>query len=60
MSFSMTTKMAAPMIKCQMCCNLGNLIEAICKDRFHWSSSASGIDDATNEMIVFAGRDNEG
>jgi len=56
----MTTKMDAPMIKCQMCCNLGNLIEAICKDRFHWSSSASGIDDATNEMIVFAGRDNEG
>ena len=49
----MTTKMAAPMIKCQ-------LIEAICKDRFHWSSSASGKDDATNEMIVFAGRDNEG
>ena len=56
----MTTKMAAPMIKCKMCCNLLNLIEAICKDRFHWSTSASGIDDATNEMIVFAGRDNEG
>ena len=56
----MTTKMAAPMIKCQMCCNLGKLIEAICMDCFHWSSSASGIDDATNEMIVFAGQDNEG
>jgi len=26
--------------------HLGNLNEAICKDRFHWSSSASGIDDA--------------
>jgi len=40
--------------------HLGNLIEAICKDRFHWSSSASGIDDVTNEMIVFVERDNEG
>jgi len=54
----MTTKMAAPMIKCVVI--FGNLIEAICKDRFPWSYSASGIDDATNEMIVFAGRDNEG